>query len=173
MVMGEKRIYYKELPCFQNASEKYQKRKYQEPYFDLEWFPTKEIQQEIEGFLRMRGASRSMATILQDKKTYQEIQSFLQKTLDNKVGSSKELDPETWRKKLKAWMMDNGMPITYMAKSPYGKSLVKTERLILYFDAFLKYLEPEDLREEQGKDVWEVDKLGIKIKKILFIICRL
>lgn len=57
------------------------------------------------------------------------------------------------------------MPITQMSKNPYGTQVVKTARLILYFDAFLKYLEPEDPREEQEKDVWEVDKLGIKIRK--------
>ncbi len=163
--MGEKRIYYKELPCFENASEEYQKRKYKEPYFDLEWLPTEEMRQEMEGFIRMRGASRSMATILLEKKRYKEIQRFLQKTLNKRTRSFRELDPEIWIKRLKAWMLEKGMPITRMSKNPYGTQVVKTARLILYFDAFLKYLEPEDPRDEREKDIWEIDKLDIKIRK--------
>ena len=103
--MAEKRIYYKELPCFQNASEKMRNRKYHEPYFELAWLPTKRMQQEIGDFIRMRGTKYSISTILQDKVKYGELQQFLEK---NKIGdhqSFNELNPDLWRKKLKAWMM--------------------------------------------------------------------
>lgn len=164
--MEEKRVYYKEFPCFQNASKKYRKRKYQEPYFELGWLPTEEMQQEMEGFIRMRGAAnRSMSAILQDKRDYQKIQKFLQKTLYNKgVKSFREWDQETWEKRLKAWMMANAMPITRIEKNPYGTKVTKTAKLILYFRAFLKYLEPEDLRDEREKDIWQIAKLDIKVR---------
>ena len=163
--MAEKRIYFKELPCFQNASEKMKNRQYHEPYFELEWLPTERMQQEIGDFIRMRGAKYSISTILQDKVKYGELQQFLEK---NRIGdhqSFKELNPDLWRKKLKAWMMANGKPVTRMAKNPYGIETVKTERLILYFNAFMKSLEPEDSRDERLKDVWDVDRLDIKVKK--------
>ena len=62
-------------------------------------------------------------------------------------------------------MLENGMPITIEYKNVYGRTSVKNSRLIQYFNSLLKFLEKEDGRDEKEKDIWELDKLGLKIRK--------
>ena len=109
--MEENRIYYEELPCYQSEKEKEKRRVYSEPYFDLDELPEGELQQEIGSFIRKRGEEVRFVTLLHDKSNFKYLAAFLQK----KAGNSKSLkdrDAEKWVRQLKAWMLENGMPIT-------------------------------------------------------------
>lgn len=162
--MEENRIYYEELPCYQSAEEKYKQRAYSEPYFNLEELPEGELRQEIGQFIRKRGEEVSFVTILHDRWSFKRIAAFLQK----KAGNSKSLkdrEAEKWLRQLKAWMLEKGMPLTVEYKNVYGITGVKNASLIQYFKVLLKFLETEDGRDEKEKDIWELDKLDLKIRK--------
>lgn len=162
--MEENRIYYKELPCYQSAKEKEKRRVYSEPYFDLDELPEGELRQEIGRFIRKRGEEVSFATLLHDKSNFKYLAAFLQKKAGNSR-SLKDREAEKWLRQIKAWMLENGMPITIEYKNVYGRTSVKNSRLIQYFNSLLKFLEKEDGRDEKEKDIWELDKLGLKIRK--------
>lgn len=162
--MEENRIYYEELPCYQGAGEKQKQRVYGEPYFNLDELPEGEMRQEIGRFIRKRGEEVSFATILHDKTYFKQLAAFLQK----KAGNSKSLkdrEAEKWLRQLKAWMLENGMPLKVEHKNVYGATNVKNAILIRYFNKLLKFLESEEERDEKEKDIWELDKLDLKIRK--------
>ena len=162
--MEKDKIYYEELPCYESAKEKEKQRVYSEPYFDLDELPEGELRQEIGRFIRKRGEEVGFATILHDKSNFKYLAAFLQK----KAGNSKSLkdrDVEKWVRQLKAWMLEKGMPLTKEFKNIYGRASVKNSPLIQYFNSLLKFLEKEDGRDEIEKDIWELDKLDLKIKK--------
>ena len=162
--MEENRIYYKELPCYQSAKEKEKRRVYSEPYFDLGELPEGELRQEIGNFIRKRGEEVSFATILHDKSNFKYLAAFLQKKAGNSRGL-KDWEAEKWLRQLKAWMLEKGMPLTEEFKNVYGRTSVKNSPLIQYFNSMLKFLEKEDGRDEKEKDIWELDKLDLKIRK--------
>lgn len=93
--MEENRIYYEELPCYQNAEEKQKKRVYGELYFDLDELPEREMRQEIGRFIRKRGEEVSFATLLHDKSNFKYLAAFLQKKAGNSR-SLKDREAEKW-----------------------------------------------------------------------------
>ena len=162
--MEENRIYYEELPCYQSAEEKYKQRAYSEPYFNLEELPEGELRQEIGQFIRKRGGEVNFVSILHEKSNFKDLAAFLQK----KAGNSKSLkdrETEKWLRQLKAWMLEKGMPITVEYKNAYGNTSIKNAPLIQYFNRLLRFLESEEGQEERDKDIWEIEKLGINIRK--------
>lgn len=162
--MEEKRIYYKELPCYQEATEKQKKRSYGEQYFDLDELPAEAMQKEMERFVRKRGAEVNFGTILHDKAYYKQLTTFLKKKAGRNQ-SFQDLEQEKWIRLLKAWMMENGMPLTTERRNVYGMMSIKNAPLIQYFNRLLKFFESEEERDEQEKDIWELEKLGLKIRK--------
>ena len=162
--MEENRIYYEELPCYQSAEEKYKQRAYSEPYFNLEELPEGELRQEIGQFIRKRGGEVNFVSILHEKSNFKDLAAFLQK----KAGNSKSLkdrEMEKWLRQLKAWMLEKGMPLTVEYKNAYGNASIKNAPLIRYFNRLLRFLESEKGQEERDKDIWEIEKLGINIRK--------
>ena len=61
---------------------------------------------------------------------------------------------------LKGWMLEQGITIVKEKKSVYGTVSYGEAVTILYFRNVLKFLGPEDLRDEIEKDVWELKKSG-------------
>ena len=60
--------------------------------------------------------------------------------------------------------MEQGIPITQKKKSVYGTVSYGEPALILYLRNVLKFLEPDDLRDETEKDIWELKNLDIEIR---------
>lgn len=162
--MEEKRIYYEEMLCYQNAPEKYKKRVFQEPYFNLEALPTEAMRQEMERFIRKRSMEVSFKTILYEKGFYTQLATFLKRKA-GKNKSFQEQDQEKWIQQLKAWMMENGIHVTREGKNVYGNVSIRNAPLIQYFNRLLKFLETEEAQEETKKDIWDIAKLGLKIRK--------
>ena len=61
-------------------------------------------------------------------------------------------------------MLEQGITIVKEKKSVYGTVSYGEAVTILYFRNVLKFLGPEDLRDEIEKDVWELKNLDIKIR---------
>ena len=60
--------------------------------------------------------------------------------------------------------MEQGIPITQKKKSVYGTVSYGEPALILYLRNVLKFLEPDDLRDETEKDIWKLKNLDIEIR---------
>lgn len=55
--------------------------------------------------------------------------------------------------------------MTKEGRSAYGTVSIKSAPLIQYFNRLLKFLESEEETDEREKDIWEIEKLGLNIRK--------
>ena len=145
--MEEKRIYYKELPCYHEATEKQKRRSYGEPYFNLDELPAEAMQKEMERLIRKRGAEVSFETIQHDKAYFIQLTTFLKKKAGRNE-SFQDLEQEKWIRLLKAWMMENGMPLTTESRNVYGRVSIKIDRKIL--EEYLIYRMTENESNRSG-----------------------
>ena len=86
-------------------------------------------------------------------------------TRRNHPESLMDWEEEKWIQLLKAWMMQNGIPLTREKKNIYGKTNVVEARLPGYIREAYQFLKPEDERPEREKDIWELEKLDILIEQ--------
>lgn len=158
-----RRIYLKELPCYQTATEIQKKRAGRNPSYDLDLLPTEQMKNEMEKFIRNQGNRRTLDTIYMEHGRYHHLCQFLQKRALG-LESLLERDKEMWIHQLKVWMMAEGMPVTRSSVGLYGNKSVYKAKLISYFEKILDFLMPEDSRDETIKDVWRLDRLDIPVR---------
>lgn len=84
--------------------------------------------------------------------------------MNRKIKSLADRNHEKWISLLKGWMLEQGISIVKEKKSVYGTVSYGDAKTILYFRNILNFLEPEDLRDEIEKDVWELKNLDIEIR---------
>ncbi|MDD2960420.1 MAG: tyrosine-type recombinase/integrase [Lachnospiraceae bacterium] len=162
--MESNRVYYKELQCWQTATQKQRQTDYKRDYFDLKRLPTDAMKQKMRTFLLERGKSVSFTTILNDRGAYRKILQFLSSQKKNEITSFQDEDRETWIRKLKGWMMLNGIATTYEKKSAYGTVSIINARLVQYFNGILDAVMVEDEVDELEKDIWRLERLDIEIR---------
>lgn len=162
----ERRIYLRELPCYQTATEIQKRRAGRNPNYDLDLLPTEEMKNELEKFIRNQGNRRTLDTMYMDHGRYNHLCRFLQKRASG-LNSLLERDKEIWIHQLKVWMMAEGMSVTQSSVGLYGSTSVYKAKLISYFEKILDFLMPEDSKDETVKDVWRLDRLDIPIRSNL------
>lgn len=159
------RVEYRELKCYHNRSEEEKNTQYQKPYFDLGQFPTEQIQQEFRKFLLKEGDTKLFRTMYHYHPYLEQLAKYLSIKRNESVQSLLEQPIEKWILSLKRWMLENGIPRTRVRISSYGNELIVDTELIKFFRRILKWLQPEDTREETEKDIWELEKLGIELRE--------
>lgn len=160
--METRRIYFKELECYQKASES-QKKKYELRFFEISDLPDK-MQEELAAYLLARGRAVSISTVSHDKSCFNMVMSFLKGQRLKKRNSFLDWEPDAWIRKFKGWLLQEQKPLTYKKESIYGTASIVDSPPIRYFKNFLAFIQPEDMRDEREKDIWQLDKLEIEIR---------
>ena len=75
----KERLYLRELPIYQNATESQKKAVGKNPYYDLELLPSQTMREEMTEFLKARSNEVLLTTIYKEKQFYSQICSFIQK----------------------------------------------------------------------------------------------
>lgn len=163
----ETKIYIKDLPCYQrkgNATEK-SIRVAKNHFYDLERLPTEGQRQEMERFIRSRGETLSMATVDVDIIHYNVLGRFM-KEKNPSMDSFLAMPEEMLVKKFKAWLLAHGYQITRKHHVKYtGADKQEDAGSIKYLKLLIKYLQPEENCPEWEKDIWDVEKLGFKVRQ--------
>ena len=162
----ETKIYFRDMEGYRTLTEHQKKYVGKSAVFDLELLPDNSLREEAERFIRERMKEVTMITLLNDRGNYNLLCRFLGqkgKGLEHFL----DWDRETWLRKMKAWMLEEGMPLNYERQGTYGSTYRMQPGLLGYVERLLDFLEPEDTREECQKDIWELEKLGIPIRKNL------
>src|SRR5699024_1206451 len=73
--------------------------------------------------------------------------------------------PSKWIELLKIWMLQNGIPLYEEKESVYGTRNLADAKVIQHLKRFLRFIQPEDMRPERDKDIWDLKKLDIPIKE--------
>ena len=162
----ETKIYFRDMEGYRTLTEHQKKYVGKSAVFDLELLPDNSLREEAERFIRERMKEVTMTTLLNDRGNYNLLCRFLGqkgKGLEHFL----DWDRDTWRRKMKAWMLEEGMPLNYERQGTYGSTYQMQPGLLGYVERLLDFLEPEDTREECQKDIWELEKLGIPFRKNL------
>lgn len=152
-------IYFRDFPNLQKTGTRKDNGK-----FDLTLLPTQELKEEFRGYIMYRCKNGTLRALIQDRTAYNHIAKFLNSRINRRIKSLGDRNPEKWISLLKGWMLEQGITIVKEKKSVYGTVSYGEAVTILYFRNVLKFLEPEDLRDEIEKDVWELKNLDIKIR---------
>lgn len=152
-------IYFSDFPNLQETGTRKDNGK-----FDLTLLPTQELKEEFRGYIMYRCKNGTFRALIQDRTAYNHIAKFLNSRINRRIKSLGDRNPEKWISLLKGWMLEQGITIVKEKKSVYGTVSYSEAVTILYFRNVLKFLEPEDLRDEIEKDVWELKNLDIKIR---------
>lgn len=158
-------IYFKDLECFKNIDEsKKSHAKYQPNYyFDLDRLPANLIP-EMKQFIHYRGSCISFSSVEEDRKAYTYVADFLMESYRN-AKSFCEIDEEKCTKKLKAFLMKNGYPITYARKTRcYSTTKIINHMAINYLARIFTYFSKDDGLFHFEDDTWYLDRLDFPVK---------
>lgn len=152
-------IYFSDFPNFKITDKKQRNGK-----FDLSKLQTQTLQDEFRRYITYRGENGKYTTLVYDRRSYNHLVKFLNDKINRNINSLNDRTEEKWIILLKGWMMEQGISITKEKKSVYGTISYGEPALILYLRNILKFLEPEDLRDEIEKDIWILKNLDIEIR---------
>lgn len=159
----ENKIYLKDFPCYDSATEKAREMVGKNPYFDLEQLIEPSMREEARAFILYRGNSLSLISMYGDRRYYNNICKFIKK-IGRGVHSFAEMEPAVWERKLRGWMLENHLKLTEEIHNLSGNTSYGKSKLILYFEKLLKFSQDTGELEETGKDIWELEKLDINIR---------
>lgn len=159
-------IYLRELEGYRNMTDKQKKYVSKTAAYDLNLLPTEQMREEMRAFLEQRIPEVSIATLMSEKTRYNTLCRFIQQKGKN-LESFRDLERDVWIRKLKTWILEEGLSLTMKYEEVYGTVGVTRSFLIRYLDTLLDYLEPEDTRPEKEKDIWVLDKLDIPYRENL------
>ncbi len=157
--MAEK-FYFRDMEGYKNLTEHQKKYVGKSAVFDLSLLSNAALQKEMAGFIQERIQTVAMTTLLGDRGNYSLLCRFLEKK-GKDLEHFLDWDREVWFRKLRAWMLEEGMPSNYERQGAYGSTYRMRPGVIGFVERLLDFLEPEDGREEREKDIWELEKLGI------------
>lgn len=154
------KFYFRDMEGYKDLTEHQKKYVGKSAVFDLDLLPVVTLQEEMAEFIQERIRTVAMTTLLNDRGNYNLLCRFLEKR-GKGLEHFLDWDRETWFRKLKAWMLEEGIPLNYERQGNYGNTYRMRPGVMGYVERLLDFLEPEDGREEKEKDIWELEKLGV------------
>lgn len=158
------KLYDRELECYKDINEAQIRRCGKRDYIDLVPLPFQTMREEICRYFRYRGTQVSFNTILHDKAHYNLFCQAIQGH-KNLPESLLDWEERRWVQIVKAYMLQNGKPLTVSGQSVYGTIHINDARQIRFVKNLIHFLQPMDDRPEQEKDIWHLDKLGMKVEQ--------
>ena len=164
----ENKFYIKELDSYKKASEKSKKRMGTDPKYDLELLPSEQMQNEMRDFLQDRSKTVGAEKLYSQRRFYHHLCHMIQQQ-KNKPESFLDWEKTKWIKKMKTWLLKQGLPLTESYKRVDGERGIVQAKTLSYVGHLIDYL--VRLKEvdvnEIAKDIWEIEKLDIEVKQDL------
>lgn len=153
------KLYYRELACYEDAEENVLRMIGKMDFYDLSLLPGETMREEFRRYLYSRGRQVTLRTIQQEKAYFKQFCAALQtkRTPDSLL----EWEESEWIRLLKGWMMLNGVAITEKKMSIYQTVHIVEAHQLRYLRRVIRFLQPEDQREEKEKDIWHLDRLDV------------
>lgn len=167
----ENKIYIKQLECYQKASENAKKRMGKNPCFDLGSLPTETMRQEMRAYIMERSRTLSAEKLYGEHRFYNHLCQLIQQT-GKKLNSFLDWEQDKWKRLMKGWMLERGLPLSHRSKGIYGEEIISRAPTLRYLERLLNFLYDMEEEDEKEKDIWDLDKLGIDIHRDLTRTCR-
>lgn len=159
-------IYFMDMEGYGKLTEHQKKYIGKSAAFDFRQIQAETMRKEMESFIQHRLETTALVTLRSEMTRYNHLCRFIQKK-GKHLQSFHDWEREVWIKKLKAWMLEEGLPLTFERKGIYGTDNLMKSQLIGYLEMVLDYLKPEDTRAEREKDIWELKQLDIPYRENL------
>lgn len=157
------KIYLKDMPCYQKATELQKRQTAQNAFYDLGDLPSQPIREVMKEFIEMEGSEMALSTVYSRIQYYRKLCRFL-KTRAKGVQNFDERTTETWLRQYKGWLLKEGVKLTYEQKGLYGNVEITQSKVVTYLRRVLKFAKDiSDNRPEREKDIWELKRLDIPI----------
>ncbi|MEF9940611.1 MAG: tyrosine-type recombinase/integrase [Lachnospiraceae bacterium] len=164
----ENKIYLKDFPSYESATEIAKTRMGRNPSYDLMQLDKPKMREEAKAFIIYRSKTVSIETMNGNRRYFNAICRFL-KEKGKKIQSFEEMELQTWERRLRGWMLENHLKLTEENHNVSGNASCSKSKIILYFEKLVKHSKPPDERDEIEKDVWNLEKLDIAFRKNLII----
>lgn len=151
------RLYIKELPCWEKATEKQKRSTKKDAFFDLEQLRSPTMRKEIAEFIRVTSTQVGIATINLHRRCFDILCRFLQTTAQPEE-SLQDRTPEIWLRQLKVWMVREGIPLHARYVNARGNEYYTKALAIGYMERLLRFWRTG---RERDQDIWELAKLDI------------
>lgn len=137
----ENRIYIRKMTQYRAIALTKQQEKYitGDPFYDLNELTAASIRTEVRDFLVDRSQKVNIVTFCAERVRYRKICRFLNRYAQN-VENLADIEKEVWMKKLKAWMLQEGIEITKKREGVYGTATFPKTREFGYLDAILDFV---------------------------------
>lgn len=158
----ENKLYYKELKCYEDADEAVIRKIGKMDFYDLALLPSQTMREEFQRYLHSRGKEVQLSTIQHEKTYFRQFCKAIHAKRTPK--SLLEWEESKWVRLFKSWMLQNGVAITEKKESVYGTVHIVEAHQLRYIRSVIRFLQPEDMRDEKEKDIWHLDKLDIPLE---------
>lgn len=159
-------IFFSDLECFKDVpKEKRNSKKYTPAsYFDLGKLPEKLIP-EMKEYILYRGSTLNFSSIETERMAYVYVSDFLS-TSYSALESLSNLDRDKSQRKLRAYLLKNGLPLTYSHKKrDTGTEEIRNHPSIDYLNHVLEYFTEDDGLFHFEDDKWYFDRLDFPVKQ--------
>lgn len=161
--MGE-RISISDLPCYHTpeglAAIENDKRITPGRGFDVGKLPV-ELRAGVTRYIYDIGGRLRVRSVCSEITPFNQLCNFI----SDQVPDLQTFQADGLEDKLKMWLLKNGQKIAY-ERTIFGQYTKRQENpCILLLRRLIKFTEPVDLRPEMEKDIWELDKIDLFIKK--------
>lgn len=159
----EDRIYLKDMPCYQKATEAQKSQAPKNAYYDLGELLSPYMREVMKAFIKMEGRIMALSTVYSRIQYYRKLCRFLKKKARG-VQNFNDRPAETWMRQYKSWLLEEGVRLTYEHRGLYGNLEITQSKVVTYLRRVLEFEKSiSDFRPEIEKDIWELDKLNITI----------
>ena len=157
------RIYLKDMPCYQKATELQKKQAAKNAFYDLGDLPSQPIREVMRAFIEQEGSKMALSTVYSRIQYYRKLCRFLKKRAKG-VQNFDERPAETWMRQYKGWLLGEGVRLTYEHQGLYGNVEITQSKVVTYLRRVLDFTKSmSDYRSEREKDIWELSQLDIPI----------
>lgn len=161
----ESKIYLWEQYRYEDASEAQKKTVGRNPCYDLTAIRSEQMREELAGFIRHRCRQACIVTVYGEHQYFQKVCHVLRK-YEKRDKSLQDAEAATWMRRMKAWMFQEGIPISRQVKGHCGRIYVTQARELQYLENLLKYVSQtaQSAQPEREKDIWQLDRLDIPFR---------
>ncbi len=93
----ENKLYFRDFPCYDSASEKCRNRIGKNPYYDLELLSEPRMREEAKAFIEYQSRYLSLETMYKNRRFYNSICKFISEKRKG-ICSFQEMELDVWVK---------------------------------------------------------------------------
>lgn len=157
------KIYLWEQYNYEETSEFRRKQIRKDFCYDLSRLQSEQMQMEFADFIQYRCRQACVTTVYGEHQYFKKVCCFLQR-YGKKEQSFLDAEAETWMRRMKMWMLQEGIPISHQKITVYGGIYTVKARELGYLERLLQFLAHRDQKEIE-KDIWQLDKLEIQFRE--------